>query len=323
MSSNPEHACEGIDRLVTIDMSGRGVIYKLYDAARELTKRPLTLNAAEGIVRKVGKGDSVIIVTGFRVLPSRVQETDGPLGAASIARALSKVFEARPILMIEEESTHIMRAALSSLGMRGANDYEELLSSSNSFLLKSFPYSDEEAEAEADEILSKLSPSAVIAIERVGRAADGRYHTMRGLDVTDLHMKVEPLFERAAGSGILTVGIGDGGNEVGMGNIREAVEEHVPNGKLIAAVSKVDALICSAVSNWGGYGLSAALTLLTGKAEALHSPEEEELMLRASVEAGAVDGITGRSEPSVDKLPLKVHVAMIKMMEGLLGEAIK
>lgn len=320
MSSSPEHTCEGIDRLITIDMSGRGVIYKLYEAARRLTNKPLVLNAAERIISRVSRGDRVVVVTGFRVLPSQVQETDGPLGAASITRALSEALGARPIVMIERESAYVMRAALSSLGMREAGGYEELLSSQNSFLLRSFPYYLVEADAEADEFISKLSPSMVLAIEKVGRAADGKYYTMRGFDVTNLHMKIEPLFERAASSGILTVGIGDGGNEVGMGNIREAVEEHVPNGKLIAASSKVDTLICSAVSNWGGYGLSAALTLLTGRGEALHTPEEEELMLRAVVEAGAVDGVTGKSEFSVDKLPMKVHVAMIKMLEGFIGK---
>ncbi|MEM3372443.1 MAG: DUF4392 domain-containing protein [Candidatus Korarchaeum sp.] len=319
MSSSPEHICEGIDRLITVDMSGRGVIYGLYDAARGLTNKPLVLNAAERIISGVSKGDRVVVVTGFRVLPSRVQETDGPLGAASIARALSEALGARPIVMIERESAHVMRAALSSLGMREAGSYEELLSSQNSFLLRSFPYDLVEADAEAGELISELGPSMVLAIEKVGRAADGRYYTMRGFDVTDLHMKVEPLFERAVSSGILTVGIGDGGNEVGMGNIRKAVEDQVPNGKLIAASSKVDALICSAVSNWGGYGLSAALTLLTGRREALHTPEEEELMLRAVVEAGAVDGVTGKNELSVDKLPMKVHVAMIKMLEGFIG----
>ncbi len=318
--SSPEHVCEGIDRLVTLDMSGRGVIYKLYNAARELTGKPLILNAAEMVVGRVGKGDSAVITTGFRVLPSQVQETDGPLGAASIARALSEALGAKPILLIERESMQVMRAALFSLGMREAGNGEELSRAEGSFLLRSFAYDLEGAVAEADEIISKHNPSVVIAIEKVGRAADGKYHTMRGLDVTELHVKVEPLFERAASSGILTIGIGDGGNEVGMGNIREAVENHVPNGKLIAALSRVDALICSAVSNWGGYGLSAAVALLTGKNAALHTPGEEELMLRAVVEAGAVDGVTGKKEPSVDKLPMKVHVAMINMLEGFIGK---
>jgi len=104
-----------------------------------------------------------------------------------------------------------------------------------------------------------------------------------------------------------------------MGNIREAVENHVQNGKLIAASSRVDALICSAVSNWGGYGLSAAVALLTGNMNALHTPEEEELMLRAVVEAGAVDGVTGKRELSVDKIPMKIHISIIKMLEGFLG----
>jgi len=66
MNLSPEYVCEGIDRLITLDMSGRGVIYKLYSAARELTEKPLILNAAERVVSSVSKGDTVIITTGFR-----------------------------------------------------------------------------------------------------------------------------------------------------------------------------------------------------------------------------------------------------------------
>lgn len=317
MSSSPERVCEGIDRLITLDVSGRGVIYKLYEAARNISGKPLTLLASERIVNSVKRGDHVIITTGFRVLPSEVQETDGPLGAASIAKALGEALGAKPALLIEEESKGIMAAALRSLGMAEVKGVDEL--SEKSFLMRSFPYDLQEAESEADELISKLSPSLVLAIEKVGKASDGKYHTMRGLDVTELHVKIEPLFERAAKQGILTVGIGDGGNEVGMGNIKETVEAHVPNGSTIAAVSKVDALICAAVSNWGGYGLSAALSLLTGIKDALHTPEEEELMLRAVVDAGAVDGVTGRRELSVDNIAMKVHTSVIKILEGFIG----
>lgn len=316
MSSSPEQVCEGIDRLITLDVSGRGVIYKLYEAARGTSGKPLTLMASERIVERVRKGDAVIIVTGFRVLPSGMQETDGPLGAASLSLALSRSLGARPVVVIERESMEVMRAALRSLGMSEASSIDDL--SSNSFMIRSFPYDFQEAEAEAEDMLSELSPSLILAIEKVGRAADGKYHTMRGFDVTELHVKIEPLFERAAARGILTVGIGDGGNEVGMGNIREAVETHVPNGSTIAAVSKVESLICAAVSNWGGYGLSAALSLLTGEKNALHKAEEEERMLRAVTEAGAVDGITGNRELSVDNIPLKVHESIVKILEGFI-----
>jgi len=73
------------------------------------------------------------------------------------------------------------------------------------------------------------------------------------------------------------------------------------------------------VSNWGGYGLSATIALLTGRKEALHTSSEEEIMLKSIVEAGAIDGITGKRELSVDNIPLKVHSSIIKILEGFLG----
>ncbi len=310
-----EQICEGIDRLITIDVSGRGVIYKLYDAARSQSGRPLTLNAADSIREKLKEGDTAIITTGFRVLPDMIQETDGPLGAASITKALMHL-RAKPVVVIERESFGIMRAALSSLGLREARNIDEL--GENSYILMSFPYEISEAEEEAERLVSEYNPSIFLSIEKAGMASNGRYHTMRGYDITDFHMKVEALLERAKKNGALTVAIGDGGNEVGMGNIRETVERSVPNGEKIAAVSRVDRLICAAVSNWGGYGLSAALSMIGGVKEALHTPEQEELMLRNILEAGAVDGITGKREESVDNIPMKVHSSIIRILEGLI-----
>jgi hypothetical protein len=80
-----EYIAEGIDRLITLDLRARGVIYKLYEGARKLTDIPLTLAATQRIKEVVKKGDTVLITTGFRVPPSNIQETDGPLGAAAIA----------------------------------------------------------------------------------------------------------------------------------------------------------------------------------------------------------------------------------------------
>jgi hypothetical protein len=312
--SSIEQVCEGIDRLITIDVSGRGVIYKLYDAARSQSGKPLTLNAADTMMTKLEEGDIVMITTGFRVLPDMIQETDGPLGAASIAKALT-FLKVRPIIVTERESFGIIRAALSSLGLREARDLEELRA--DSYMLISFPYEISEAEKEAERLIAKYNPSIFLSIEKAGMAENGRYHTMRGYDITDFHIKVEALLERAKKSGALTIAIGDGGNEIGMGNIREAVRRNVPNGERIASISTVDRLICAAVSNWGGYGLSAALSILSIK-EALHTPEQEELMLKNVVEAGAVDGITGKREKSVDNIPMKVHSSVIRILEGFI-----
>jgi hypothetical protein len=310
-----EQVCEGIDRLITIDVSGRGVIYRLYEAARSQSGKPLTLSAAESIRERLKEGDTVIITTGFRVLPDMIQETDGPLGAASIAKALAHL-KAKPVILIERESFGIMRAALTSLGLREARNIEEL--GGYSYILMSFPYEISEAEEEAERVVSEYNPSIFLSIEKAGMAGNGRYHTMRGYDITDFHIKVEALLERAKKNGALTVAIGDGGNEVGMGNIREVVERNVPNGEKIASISTVDRLICAAVSNWGGYGLSAALSMMEGVKEALHTPEQEEMMLKSILEAGAVDGVTGKREESVDNIPMKVHSSIIRILEGLI-----
>ena len=59
-----------------------------------------------------------------------------------------------------------------------------------------------------------------------------------------------------------STGIGDGGNELGMGKVLAAVRAHIVNGPLIAAVTPADHLITAGVSNWGGWALVAAVEAL-------------------------------------------------------------
>ena len=61
---------------------------------------------------------------------------------------------------------------------------------------------------------------------------------------------------------ISTTSIGDGGNELGMGKVKEQVEKHVKHGKEIACVVSCDYLITAGVSNWGGYALAVGLHVL-------------------------------------------------------------
>jgi thiamine pyrophosphate-dependent acetolactate synthase large subunit-like protein len=72
--------------------------------------------------------------------------------------------------------------------------------------------------------------------------------------------------------GVLTVGIGDGGNEIGMGNIYDTVRKVVPYGDQckcpakcgIADSTLVDVTVVATVSNWGAYGIEACLAALSG-----------------------------------------------------------
>jgi len=305
---------EGIDRLITIDLGARGIIYKLYQAARNLVEKPLVYEACEKIIRGVKRGDYVIITTGFRVPPKFVQETDGPSGAVSLARSFIKSMNARPLIVIEDESTSIIKNILRKIDVD--TDRVGVLS---------YPSDYREAEKAAERIISQYSPSALIAVEKAGRNRKGVYHNMRGIDISLYHSKIETLFEEAKKSRILTIGIGDGGNEIGMGNIHDTVVKYVPYGNKcqcpcgsgIAAESKVDVLVTAAVSNWGAYGIEAMLAYLTSNKNAFHTPETEEIMLKAAIEAGAIDGVTGKQILSVDGIPINIHKMIVKMLRVL------
>ncbi len=71
------------------------------------------------------------------------------------------------------------------------------------------------------------------------------------------------LFFSAYKSGkISTIGIGDGGNEIGMGKVHKRVIDHIENGQQIASAVTTDHLITAGVSNWGASALVAALYIL-------------------------------------------------------------
>jgi Domain of unknown function (DUF4392) len=74
--------------------------------------------------------------------------------------------------------------------------------------------------------------------------------------------------------------------------------------------------VVAGVSNWGAYGIVAELGRLAGR-PLLHSADEERAMVSACVDAGAVDGLTFRREPTVDGLPLPVHVGMLELLRVL------
>lgn len=327
-TANIEYIGEGVDRLITLDLRARGVIYKLYEAARELVETPLALTAARQIMDTIEKKDYVIITTGFILPPENIQESDGPPGAVALARALNLAFKVKPIFIIEEKSKQILSLVINAIGMKSvAIDELTKNEEKHAAAIIGFPLELGEAEREAKEILDEYNPSVVIAIEKPGRNIKGEYHTMRGLNISSFHAKVEPLIEEAQKRGLLTIGIGDGGNEIGMGNIKGTVEKFVPYAKVcqcpckggIAAESKVDLLITASISNWGAYGIEACIEAITGNKGILHSPKLEEAMLKNLFEAGAVDGATCQNKPLVDGIPHNIHLSVIDMLKTLIS----
>jgi hypothetical protein len=321
---------EVVDQLTTLDplhdAQWRNVISSLYDAARDNCGGPLSVFAAERLIQSVRPGDFVIITTGWIIEECMEGETDGPIGAVSLARAISVGLQATPVIVCEESQVDILSEVSRAAGLH-VYDVAEAKKYPGRVAILSFPSVDDEAKRESARLLNELKPSAIIAIEKPSRNEKGVYHGARDTAVS-FHARVDYLFDDARSRNILTVGIGDHGGEIGMGNILDTVKRVVgtkckcPCGSGIAGATKTDILIVGTSSNWGAYGLETCLAALLGREEVLHDSAAENRMLEAAVKAGAVDGsretATGLGEPVVDGYPKKFHIFMIEMLQAVL-----
>lgn len=147
--------------------------------------------------------------------------------------------------------------------------------------LLSFPALPFWTESDAERLQAiALSYRHAVAIERAGRASDGSYRTMRGIPMDALVAPLDELLTRGcacSGAGLpvwrTSTGIGDGGNECGMGSVYEAVKAFIPRGPEIGCVVPCDSLLTVGVSNWGGWGLVAAAEALIRIASACALPK--------------------------------------------------
>jgi hypothetical protein len=229
------------------------------------------------------------VLTGF-FIPSASPpafETDGPLGAAFLVRALTPLGYGVEVLGESPVKKACDRVA------RGSPQ---------------------------DMSGSRVQPRALlIAIERSGPAADGRCRTMRGVDVTPHVEEWNELFHLVHAE----IGIGDGGNEIGMGKIpHEIVARDIPNGDLIHCRLPADYLIVAGVSNWGAYALAAGIYVLRGATPPpdLFDPDREREILEVMVKEGPlVDGVTGKQTATVDGLSWDEYVKPLIRIRDILG----
>ena len=224
-----------------------------------------------------------MLLTGFPV--GGYGETDGPPGAMAVGRTLVEL--GWDVVTVACRTTDaVVRALLEDVGPveaaddagRGAGDACEALR-------------------------RKYSPDLVVAIERPGLTADGRLTSMRGEDLTGVAAALDSLMRAP-----LTVAVGDGGNEIGMG----ALAPYLQAKGLIPGVSVTRAahLLLADVSNWGAYGLVAMLDLVTGR-DTLPDAATETRWIERLVEAGAVDGMTRSNTAMVDGHSMEVNAQIL------------
>lgn len=334
-----EKVADDIDRLITLDINRRGVIQILYSAAREKIGKPLVFAASKLLSEAVSPGSVILIATGWPDRPwvtPEIGELDGPPGAALLARNLHRTLEAVPIFLIEEELKPAMKAAARGAGFAVLTPEQSIEAFRSTAPLHaasviSFPKDTAQATEESKRLISTYSPKAVISVEKGSANEKGVIHNARGQDTTEYMAKVDELIKEASRTGIVTIGIGDGGNEIGMGTIREAVREHVPYGARctcpcqagIAPAVPTDVVITSSVSNWGCYGIAACMSVLKSQADSLHDEDMELRTLREAADAGLIDGNTGYVDPGADGIAAVTHAAVISVLRQIVKNALK
>ena len=236
--------------------------------------------------RELLRGERVLIATGFCIRAAMIGETDGPPGTLAVADALFQLGK-RVVVLTDEFSSSLLEAGTSASG----------------FPHRIVTTTAQQASADAaiDELVTGYVPTHVLSIERPGNAGDGHRYSMRGEKLDDVAASFDRLLTRAEPKRYTTLAIGDGGNELGMGSLREQLSGRVKHGELIFSATAADHVIAAGISNWGAYALAAALSLLSGRL-LIRSPDKERAVLEAIVQSGAVDGCTRRCELSVDGL---------------------
>ena len=303
-----------------------------------------TPGAAVRAARALRGAKRVLIVTGFTVEPD-MPETDGPPSAAVLGRALRRL-GARVTYVTDAPNVPLVEAALKTLDEPSdvmlypaeAGVARRLLAAEKPTHLVAIERPGRNRDGDylnmrGHSVAGWNAPiDELFLCSGVYWSGNGEAGLDRGWPEKGASRLRTPAQRsrrnasrlRGRGRGRpVTVGIGDGGNEIGMGAARARIARIDALRARIATVVRVDHLVVAGVSNWGGYGVVAALGRLTGQ-DLLHTPEVERRLIAACVAVGACDGVTRRREPTVDSLGADTHAAVVDLLRlasrsGIMG----
>jgi len=329
-----------LDRLITIDLKGRGAVDILYREARRRAGKPLTMRAACEIRSRVQRGSAAVLCTGFPVRPwisPAIGETDGPPGVAALARAISTGLCAVPLVTAPAGMREQVVAALRGGGVLvvdpdAAKRAAEGSRPTCAAAVIDFPTDRNEAAGAAERIMATYQPSLIASLEHPGANREGIYHSSVGLDVSEGTAKVEALFALAASHGVLTMSLIDMPNEIGAAAIADVAEQASIFARKCACpckggtlgASDVDVLVVGTTVNWAAYATVAALSILLGDPNILATQEHDRRAMEAMQLAGSLEGVSGSVWPAagVDGIPTSWSAHIVELVREVAKDAI-
>ena len=201
-----------LEKVIFIDPGKRGL--------ENMWTHGCLASAADQLL-KTDKSKKSYVLTGFCCMFGRC-ETDGPLGSSILCSTLRSLgFNTE--LLCDEFSEPVVKAASRGNPVTVAHNASDI-----------------------------SCPSFIISVERPGRSSKTNdFRTMRAMDITDVTAPLDLLFPKVGEppKPYLTVAVGDGGNEIGTGNIAKKVSRYVSQGEEICTCIACDVLVMAGVSN--------------------------------------------------------------------------
>lgn len=252
-----------------------------------------------------GTPTRALVVTGFYIPKAKVPaaETDGPLGAIEVCMAL-RAIGGDAWLVSDECCAPVIRPAA-----------EEQMPAEHVLIAPTESGAFDGWMNGVIDLAKRERISTIIYIERVGPSRDGHPRNMRGIDITEWTAPLSRLTQMR----LHTIGVGDGGNEVGMGRVADyAIEGVVDHGEDIACTVPTDELIVSGTSNWGAHALVCAMRAMgLSQVEPYMDVAWHRRTLDSIVAHGGLDGVHMTNVPTVDGLEPDRYYAEIDALNAL------
>lgn len=239
--------------------------------------RPAGAGNLNTAVDTVVNAKRLMLCTGFNV-DRNMPETDGPVGVAILAYACCRAGK-QVVVVADDLNAHLVREALLIL---------------DPGCLKHIEIETVQAARPADmrvlqAILDRYYIDAMVHTEVPGRNKDGAYLNMRGIPISDFNAPLDVLMDVANARLMNTVGVGDGGNEAGMGGLGGVPPAQ--NGLDMQAVVPAAHQVIAWNSNLGAIALGEFVLAAAGKGASC-TPAAFEGLVRKMFSERAVDGVT-------------------------------